>query len=76
MTNKVVIYTPAQDFWYNNPDGGNLVIWFLALMVALSIANYLTENSRRGWKGWQVAGAVACMTYTLHYGAIWALTYL
>lgn len=76
MTTKVVIYTPAEDFWFNNPAGGDFVVWFIAVFAALLITNAMSENSRRPWRHWQVAGASAAITYILHYSAIWLLTYL
>jgi hypothetical protein len=80
MTQKVVIYTPVEDALMNSDLGAAFLCWFAAFAVACLI---VAANGDKVWNGrhhtlkpWQFVALVGCVTYTLHYGLVWALTYL
>lgn len=34
---RVVIYTPQEDFWYNSVLGANLLSWFMIILLSAFI---------------------------------------
>ena len=74
--NRVVVYTPVEDFWYNSDIGPIFFSWFVSLILAMFIVIAMSSTSRREWKLWQLIGAAACLTYTIHYIMIWLLVHI
>jgi hypothetical protein len=73
--NRVVVYTPAEDFWFNSDLGQAFLMWLISLIAGVLII-YAQSDDGRKFKPWQFIALTGCVTYTLHYGLVWALTYL
>ena len=76
--NRVVIYTPQEDFWYNSDIGPAFILWFFSFAVAALIVAGAFGNriGKPELKPWQFAALTACVTYTIHCGAVWLLAHL
>jgi hypothetical protein len=73
--NKVVIYTPAEDFWYNSDIGPAMLMWFIAVGLAFFVTYpMLKPRGNRNPNFYIFLLVAGCVTYTIHYGIIWLLT--
>ncbi len=68
--NKIVVYTPAENFWYNSDLGPILLIWFISLMIGVVIVAGTFGGGIKGrgnLKPWQLIGLTGCVTYAIHW---------
>ena len=75
-TTKVVIYTPAQDFWYNSDLGASFLLWLFSLFIAVLIVSGVASNARRELRNWQFISLVILVTWLIQFILTKALIYL
>lgn len=77
--NRIVIYTPQQEFWYNSDIGPAFIMWMISLGISIVIVISACPDSRCNdtlKSRCKYIVLTACCTYTLHCGLIWAITRL
>lgn len=51
-TQKIVIYTPAQDFLYNSDVGANLAVIVFTALISILVGCTLASATKKNWLGW------------------------
>lgn len=58
-TQKIVIYTPAQDFLYNTDVGANLAAVAFTALISVLVGCTLASVTKKNWLGWIVGLGIA-----------------
>lgn len=58
-TQKIVIYTPAEDFLYNSDVGANLAVIVFTSLIPILVGCTLASATKKNWLGWVVGLGIA-----------------